>query len=126
MKARLLLKRLAKEGAFDLHYRARFIPQRWEANNEAVEVEPQGEIYWDVTEEILGLSARLRQDALRGHSTSSDSLARSKNAPEWVRRWFGPYEVAVEVQRGQSGKWTPTEFEERDNEWIPDWTAPGA
>lgn len=126
MKARLLLKRLAKEGAFDLHYRARFIPQRWEAHNEAVEVEPQGEIYWDVTEEIIDLPPRLRQDALRGHSMASDNLARSKNAPEWVRRWFGPYEVAVEVQRGHSGEWVPGWTWMADNEWTPDWTAPSA
>lgn len=108
MKARRLLKRLAKEGAFDLHYRARFSPEIW-VRDQAIGVEPYGETVWDVTEEILAMPPHWRQQALQGSSFAADELVLSKNAPDWVKKWarHDPYEVSVEVSRGQSGEWTP-------------------
>lgn len=73
---------------------ASITPQAWSGDN-AIEVDPEGETTWDVTEEVtaLGRDAALK---IADHRDASDHLTRSKNAPDWVKAWNGPFYVEVE------------------------------
>lgn len=64
---------------------ASFRPQLWQ-NDYAVPVDPQGETDWKVYAHELEPG----EDVL-------DYLRHSRNAPEWVRDWSGPFEVDLEI-----------------------------
>lgn len=75
---------------------ARFVPQAWQ-NNYAIDVDPEGETEFDVTDVIVAMG---REKALqvKDNSDSSDDLASWEGAPEWIRNWRGPYYVLVESE----------------------------
>ncbi len=78
---------------------ARFHPQAWEdfhnPKTGKTDAKPQGLIDWDVTDDLL-LWGKTRLLALRDNTFVSDNLTFHANAPEWVRRWTGPFWVEVE------------------------------
>lgn len=73
---------------------ARFHPQAW-IRDDAVEVDPEGPITWDVTEEIRAMP-RAKALALRDSSDETDKLRDSRKAPKWIKNWGGPFYVSVE------------------------------
>jgi hypothetical protein len=73
---------------------ATFHPQVW-VNNYAVDVDPEGECDFDVTEHFVSLGEKAAR-AVRDYDDSSDALAALPQAPEWVRNWTGPFFVTVE------------------------------
>ncbi len=73
---------------------ATFVPQVW-VNDYAMEVDPEGEDTWDVTDEILAMP-REKALALQDCDYESDALRELPSAPEWVRDWGGPFSVVVE------------------------------
>lgn len=72
---------------------ATITPQQWQ-NNYAVTVDPEGQTSWDVTDEVVAMG-REAALALKDNSDASDDLARSPNAPKWIRNWSGPFYVEV-------------------------------
>jgi len=73
---------------------ATFHPQAW-VNDYAIEVDPEGETRWDVTDGIVAMGL-LKALEIRDDCYTSDDLRFSDNAPDWVRNWTGPFYVAVE------------------------------
>lgn len=73
---------------------ARFHPQAW-INDYAIEVDPEGETEWDVTEQVLSIG-REAALGLRDDDYQTDYLRLGENAPEWAREWGGPFYVEVE------------------------------
>ncbi len=73
---------------------ATFHPQAW-INNYAVDVDPQGECSFDVTDVVVALRESVAPP-IRDYDDSSDDLASLPSAPEWVRNWPGPFYVTVE------------------------------
>lgn len=74
--------------------RARFHPQAW-AQGYAVNVDPQGESEFDVTDAVVSLG-RDKALALKDDTFDTDTLKHVRNAPAWVHRWSGPFYVEVE------------------------------
>lgn len=73
---------------------ARFQAQAW-LNDYAIDVDPEGPTTWDVTEEIVAMG-RDKALALKDNQYETDDLRFSRNAPEWVREWTGPFYICVE------------------------------
>jgi hypothetical protein len=73
---------------------ARFQPQAWIHNN-AVNVDAAGEVEFDVTPEILEMG-RERSLTIEDDSWVSDGFQSAKNAPQWIKNWYGPFYVEVE------------------------------
>jgi len=71
---------------------ATFRPQTWQRDY-AIDVDPEGPLTWDVTDEVLALSVDERC-ALRDNRY--DELRCSKNAPAWVSEWSGPFYIEVQ------------------------------
>ena len=72
---------------------ATFHPEAWK-NDWAIEVDPQGETTFDVTFEVLVMgreAARLVED----NRDESDELRDAIHAPDWIRKWAGPFRVEV-------------------------------
>lgn len=78
---------------------ANFDPQVW-FNNNAVSVDPEGEQKWDATKYIQekGFTENVKQaiDKDGYWLDRDDVLTNDKNAPEWVRKWNGPFTITVE------------------------------
>ena len=74
---------------------AKFHPQAW-VNDSAISVDPEGEVTFDVTQEILkiGLIAALEMD---DDDYETDELRESENAPEWIKDWGGPFYIEVKA-----------------------------
>jgi hypothetical protein len=74
---------------------ARFQPQAW-INNYAVDVDPEGNVEFDVTSDIERMG---RDEAMKltDNSDASDILRMSSGAPAWIRSWAGT--GYMEVQR---------------------------
>lgn len=73
---------------------AEFVPQAWQ-DDYAVEVDPEGETTWDVTDYVVALG-RKPALALRDSSQEADDLRLLPNAPAWAQEWRGPFLVRVE------------------------------
>lgn len=81
-------------------YRAIFEPQSWIDDN-AVEVDPEGETSWDCTASVAsnpeyfkGIDKFIEYN---GSFLDNDDLLHSDpEAPEWVREWTGPFTITVE------------------------------
>jgi hypothetical protein len=85
-------------------YLARFVPQAW-VRDQAIDVDPEGDTEWDVTEAFLALPDDYREvllqfmendrfsdgEALDRH----DALKEDPNAPEWIREFRGPFSLYV-------------------------------
>jgi hypothetical protein len=78
---------------------ATFHPQAW-VNDYAVEVDPEGETQWEVTEgEIEAVCKEYdvdRQRAMESDQYESDQFRFSQNAPQWVRDWPGPFYISFD------------------------------
>lgn len=79
-------------------YIARFTPQAW-IRDLACEVDCEGDREWDVTEELSAMSESERNAAMIADTYESDDLRGSKNAPDWVKNWSGPFYVSVEERQ---------------------------
>ena len=80
---------------------ARFTPEAWVRDN-AVEVDPEGDVEWDVTEMFYSLPADFRivseVAAMGDHDDvldNDDVLKDDPNAPAWIRNWHGPFSIHV-------------------------------
>ncbi len=71
---------------------ARFQPQAW-ANDNALDVDPEGPTEWDVTDSILEMGKR--KALALDDDDGTDILRELLSAPEWVRNWSGPFYVIV-------------------------------
>lgn len=72
---------------------ATFNAQAW-LNDYAIDIDPQGDTVWDVTDEILAMPEHERV-ALRDDQYNTDDLRFSENAPQWVQDWGGPFYISV-------------------------------
>jgi hypothetical protein len=73
---------------------ARFHPQAW-VNDYAIDADPEGEVTWDVTSEVLAMPEDTR-NRLQDDQYETDNLRFSTNAPKWIQDWSGPFYVEVE------------------------------
>lgn len=77
--------------------RCTFFPQAW-VRDTAMQVDPQGPDTWTMTllemEETTGVSD---PEELDDHPYQRDDLRLSKNAPDWVKNWSGPFEIEWEL-----------------------------
>lgn len=71
---------------------ARFHPEAW-IRNQAVGVDPEGEDEWDVTHIVVADEAAAV--AIEDGRDSSDDLRDDPSAPEWIRKWAGPFRIEV-------------------------------
>ena len=67
----------------------RFIPQAW-VNDCAIQVDPAGPTTFTVP---AGDAHNVDGDWLADHSDASDRLQTHENAPRWIRKWSGPFEI---------------------------------
>jgi len=70
---------------------AELTPQAW-INDYAVEVDAEGPNTYDVTPEVLEMTLQHLTDVLDGVAFL-DYLTDAKAAPEWIRKWSGPFEI---------------------------------
>jgi hypothetical protein len=77
------------EGRERIH--ARFTPEAW-VKDYAMEVDAQGDRRIDVTYEMLMLGF---DTASMLESGDADHLQEAVRAPEWIRRWNGPFTITV-------------------------------
>jgi hypothetical protein len=70
---------------------ATFFPQAWQ-NDHAIDVDPEGETTFDVTDAVLAMG-RERALQLLPTNVESDTLKDSADAPDWIRTWRGPYYI---------------------------------
>ena len=74
---------------------ATFMPQAWQ-NKYAVEVDPLGEVTWDVTADIIEMgeteARKLELDAY-----AMDDLRYLPSAPKWMADWSGPFEIYLSM-----------------------------
>lgn len=92
-------------------FTARFFPEAW-VRDQAVEVDPEGETQWDVTEHVLahrdywedmmreesaltGSSSTVELEWSEGVMDRDDLLRSDSNAPAWIREWNGPFTIRV-------------------------------
>jgi hypothetical protein len=85
---------------------ARFEAQVW-VNDEAISVDPRGPTEWDASVAFgalpeayrAGLLVRMAEDEAgtgRGEGLDNDDVLQSDpQAPEWVRKWAGPFNIWV-------------------------------
>lgn len=65
-------------------------------NGRIIEVDPEGPRCFLVSEaEALKLTGYASLEAIESNTFQSDELARASTAPEWVRRWSGPFECEI-------------------------------
>ena len=81
-------------------YRAFFDPQAW-INDEAVTVDAEGEQTWDCTAFVKAdatLKAKIDKATNDGgdYLDRDDVLFSDPAAPEWVKKWDGPFTITVE------------------------------
>lgn len=69
-------------------WKARFVPQAW-INNHAVDVQPEGEIEWSLTDD----EAEAELPEAESTNPDLDYLQDHENAPAWVRNWHGPFYI---------------------------------
>jgi hypothetical protein len=72
--------------------RVRFTPQAW-INDNTVEVDPQGPLTFEVP---VADATDAAGNWLPDNDYASDQLREHPNAPDWIRRWSGPFEIAIE------------------------------
>lgn len=72
---------------------AKFHPESWQ-NDWAVDADPEGETTFDVTFEVL-LMGREEARRLEDNRDESDELRDAVHAPDWIRKWGGPFRVEV-------------------------------
>lgn len=71
--------------ASDCRVTARITAQAW-VRDTAMEVDAEGPDSWDIVPEDLDL-----------RSSDLDFLKDSRNAPQWVRDWSGPFEIDLDL-----------------------------
>lgn len=67
---------------------ATFLPQAW-VNDHAIEVDPEGETTFDVTEVVA-------HDIFSYPDNSYDSDDLRNLGPDWIKNWHGPFEITVQ------------------------------
>lgn len=84
-------------------YLATFNPQAW-VNDQAIDVDPQGETEWDCTEFVTPdvLAYLIKQGKLTGDTLDGgevldgdDVFKHDPASPEWIRDWTGPFSIHV-------------------------------
>ncbi len=71
--------------AIDCKIVATFRPEAW-VRDYAMEVDPQGETQWTVD-----------ADEFDNRQPDLDFLQQSRNAPDWVKDWGGPFEITIAI-----------------------------
>lgn len=85
----------------DIRFVATFTAQAW-LSGHAISVDPQGDTDWDVTATIkaMPIDSVLRHDLNRADPYDDvldreDVLRADPNAPEWTRKWSGPFDITI-------------------------------
>jgi len=91
---REVLKHCMRDYREGRRIKATFVPQAW-MNDQAIEVDAEGETVFDVTHLVLAMGREMAL-AIRDNRESSDIMASAETAPEWVRKWQGPYRIEVQ------------------------------
>lgn len=77
-----------------------FEPQSWGGpkQDHAYPAEPEGDTTWEMAMlEVAELTGVDDMNKMDDDPFARDELRRSKNAPQWVKDWSGPFEVSWEV-----------------------------
>lgn len=74
-------------------YKAIFHPQAW-VNDYAVDVDPEGETEWDVTDYLTQLGYRMIEQP-ENNTYESDELRWDPKAPTWIQSWSGPFWIEI-------------------------------
>jgi len=77
---------------------AKFYAQAW-VNDYAIDVDPEGETEWNVTDDIIALGKEAALN-IKDNRDESDNLRYSEKAPQWVKEWRGPFYITVENSIG--------------------------
>jgi hypothetical protein len=64
---------------------ARFLPEAWVRDN-AIAVDPEGDTEWTID-----------ADEINFHDLYFEDLQTSRNAPQWVKDWSGPFTIKLSV-----------------------------
>lgn len=72
----------------DAPVQLRFHPQAWQ-KDQAIDVDPLGDVEWTVPRSAI-------EDAELPQPKDADFLRDLPQAPEWVRKWDGPFYVSIE------------------------------
>lgn len=80
-------------------FEAEFCPEAWQGDN-AVTVDPQGPTTWDCSAFVEANRAYF--DQLPDGLDVDDLLKDDPAAPEWVRKWSGPFSIHVTEPIGPS------------------------
>ena len=94
--------------------KATFHPQAWQ-NDYTIDVDPEGETEWEVTEEEIEAALKHWRGTVYGPDFSreqlfaaddypSDEFRHSKNAPQWVRDWSGPFYISFDEPNEAYGR----------------------
>ena len=73
---------------------ATFHPQAWQ-NDYAIAVDPEGEVEFDVTPEVVAMGKEEARK-VKDDQYESDDLRTADAAPDWIKNWNGPFYVEVE------------------------------
>lgn len=74
-----------------------FEPQIWFRDN-TITVDPTGPTTWEMEMlEVVELTGIEDMNQMDEDPYSRDNLRHSKNAPDWVQNWFGPFEIEWKV-----------------------------
>lgn len=79
-----------------LSYTAIFTPQAW-VNDQAIEVDPEGETTFDITPEVEKLKAK-GLPVPQADTNDSDDFQFAAAAPQWIKDWRGPFYITIDEQ----------------------------
>jgi ABC-type metal ion transport system substrate-binding protein len=82
------------EGPEGVRVCATFVPEAWQ-NNNAVEVDPEGETEIDITAEVLAMGKE-KALQLKDKSLDVDAFQHAAMVPKWIKNWHGPFSIHVE------------------------------
>ncbi len=73
-----------------------FTAQKW-VNDHALEVDPLGDTEWKIPyEEFIQITNGREPKDVESDTYDSDYLRFSKDAPQWIRDWDGPFYCEVD------------------------------
>ena len=81
-------------------YSAKFQAEAW-INDHAVSVDPEGETEWDCTSFVEKHWTLEHIEAALESFAITDELKHDPDAPEWVKKWSGPFTITFNVDWSQ-------------------------
>jgi len=78
-----------------------FVPQYWGGPkyDYVYPADPEGDTVWEMPmTEVTQLTSVSNMQHMDNDPYARDDLRHSKNAPQWVKNWSGPFEIEWEVK----------------------------